>query len=651
MKFTKVNEDGHIQTFYFGDSIHDAWETQATTLESAIRKFRVGCAQPYKYVPENQQVTERITEGQFHEDVVIGAKPKARIPVFISGDRGRKQVASIPVEEPATVPLLTGEISTEVSQAMQIDLSGKNLVGNRQLVDAGMRELDRQKARLELQKAIMEEKLEKLRAQVALGMKSIWMVELYLGSKQELKVLREGQPADVKEPITVMQRVLCMDEELVVWAWFNRPEMLTNNKEAFDYKNLGDFDRWLLESESHLDQIIPAKKGIAALRVRREKKDRGECQSLAEAFAQIEEEACDKQTYILIRNGENLYRLWADTSLWPRMFPRRTEFDVEAWKKERDRDWISSLDKEEWAEAKEGYLRGLIVIQGLLDHTPVFHPLPERIVVFDTACVERTMRLIRDDEPALVADTSLMDWYGYEKWLQEQVRVGARVLWIKQPYYGSKGENPLYEATGIKSVCSWPDPSEIFTIDEAIETKWGRGNWKFKYNPGDTIYPKDRWSNEEPHERTRRVSFRAYSDEVISFDAISLRYLKHLLLDRSQRAHYMSALPMLYRWWNKAKAEFQHEEPFIKLVLAQAGIAHDDPARQNEVARCRRLVRWWKLRTKEARTLQKDEPKALRMILKAFQKGEDYEADPERGLPEPQFIRSQPEPVAEEFAE
>ena len=632
MAFAKIKEDGDIREFWFG--VDKTWKTSTTNLDAAIRRFRVGCPQPYLYVDSSQKIKERVATEIYHEDIVVGAKKGATIPVFTIRDGKRVKVASIPVEEESSVPLLAGDISAEVSAVMRMDLTGQKLVDNRRNVDFQLVEIERKKTMLELQMHEMNAKVEKLKAEVATAMKCIWMVELYLGSKQELHVLRSGAYAPATEPLTVMQRVLCMDEEILVWAWFHKPELLENNEQGFGYQNIADFDRWLLESEANLDQILPAKKGIIALRVRREPK-KHEIKSIADAFAAIEEDACDKQTYILIRNGENLYRIWADTNLWPRFFPRRDEFDLEKLKKDNDGQW-HSWDDEKLEQQRESYMRGLIVLQGLLDHTTIFHPLPEKISVFDTACVERTMRLIRDDELALNADNSMMDWYHYKKFLHGEVRVGARVLYCKEGY---EKDDKLRERTGNGRISDWPSKRVPFIITEHFSKVGGwsyGGEWKFIYKPGDNVYR--RWDDDT--ERKRGVGFRAYCDEVIAFDAVSVRYLKHLLLDRSQREQYARCLPTLRRWWIVAKAEAKAEEPFIRLVLSQAGVQQDDPDWSAKVARCRRLVRWWKLRTKEARTLSTDEAKALRMILKAFQAGEDYDDDPERGLPEPKFVKN-----------
>ncbi len=70
----------------------------------------------------------------------------------------------------------------------------------------------------------------------------------------------------------------------------------------------------------------------------------------------------------------------------------------------------------------------------------------------------------------------------------------------------------------------------------------------------------------------------------------------------------------------------ERERPFVDLVLTQAGVPLTD---ERERSRCERILRWWKLRTKEHRTLDTDEAKALRMVGAAFKRGDDHQNDPE----------------------
>ena len=82
---------------------------------------------------------------------------------------------------------------------------------------------------------------------------------------------------------------------------------------------------------------------------------------------------------------------------------------------------------------------------------------------------------------------------------------------------------------------------------------------------------------------------------VVPVDVISWRVLEHLIRDRNHRADYSSFFLTAFRWWARRKEEQAREKPFIDLVLAQAD------ASEGERARCERLLRWWKLKTKTHR--------------------------------------------------
>ena len=66
--------------------------------------------------------------------------------------------------------------------------------------------------------------------------------------------------------------------------------------------------------------------------------------------------------------------------------------------------------------------------------------------------------------------------------------------------------------------------------------------------------------------------------------------------------------------------------PFVDLVLKSCRVSTGD---EPERARVERLVRWWKTKTKEHRTLTDDSDKAFRMVKKAYEDGEDFDNDPE----------------------
>lgn len=462
------------------------------------------------------------------------------------------------------------------------------------------------------------------------------MIELFLGSKERVKLLREGAPAPTGTPIAVRQRVLCMDEEYAVHQWLRDPEAIG----SFDYKNLPEFDDWLLREPSALDVICPWPKGIVALRPRRERKDRGQPADFFEAMAQAEEAILDQYTYLLIRNGEQLYRIYVDVDIWPRFFASAADAEAAAHAEE-----FGNYHGRDAKQRMKMQMAGLVAVQGILERSTLLAPTSPGLSVFDPRCAE-SFNLVRDDEgeraladgaDALahvtwkdvrrrVSGEDDVSWdaqhelvrQGYESWLQDKVAPGVRVVYTgKTTGHHDKGDCDCTACrTGSPNV-KGPDPRRVYTLRKR------QHGWPYRY---DFLYLPEPWWEGDGH-RQRRVAFGCRAYDVVPIDFVSWRVLEHLLRDRGQREHYGSFFLWAFRWWKLAKAEADRERPFVDLVLRAEGV-EDEPSR----ARVERLVRWWKLKTQEHRALSVDDAKAFRMVRAAFRRGEDYDDDPERGL-------------------
>jgi hypothetical protein len=619
--------DGQLLTYIFGSS-SSSWKTDAISLKKAQRAFRIGAMYPHTY--SNHRVKTQY--GSNYDDVVyLSSEAGATVPVHVSIGGAWKHVTDIEPEgaeaeygpdllaAQSHIQIASEAMGMETSAETSIAVAGANLSAQsrRGLEDATF-DLKKRMASLDLAKRKMEMEVAQMRAELKRRMEQIWMIELFLGSNEEVKRLREGIPAPVSEPISVRQQVLCMDEEIAVYDWLENPERIGE----FDYNHIDDFDAWLLADPAHLDAIFPHQKGIVGLRVRRRAKQRGEAQGymgLSGAFQAHREEQWDKMTYLLVRNGENLYRLWVDIQMFPRLFSSAKDFEpVEGHNKRVAARWT----ERDMKEKQKTYFAGLLVIQGLIERSDLLHPLPKPDLSVVKPEHQKYFNLVRDGEEFLMlADPddpfSNLTWRIYNKWLKSQLRVGTRVLYTGPTYFSKDRDR---RATGHAAP---PDKSEIFTLDEEGGGA-GRASLSFLYLPKDKVYNDDGWGS---HPRKNRVRWSAYSDELIPVDVISWRVLEHLIRDRNNRGQYGSFFLTAFRWWARKKKEQEREKPFVDLVLAQGGASSDA-----DRARCERLLRWWKMKTKTHRTLGEDEPKALRMILKAFLRGDDHDNDPETAL-------------------
>lgn len=555
------------------------------------------------------------------------------------------EIVQIPVEDPETEPsdrLLTqmADTAEDVGTGGLVRSGDTPKASAYQLVPRA--QLSRQHAELEAQKEALSLQVQKLQADMRAmeeEMKrrgeKLWLLGAYLGTSVYVKTLREGKAAPVDTPISVRQRVLCMDEEIAVHLCLTGGAL--DGEDAFDNRHLPHFDTWISTDPSALEAIFPWPKGVCALRVRRNRKERENHGDLFIAMGNAEEAMADTMTYLLVRNGDALYRVSVDADLWPRLLPSAEDAGPAA---NRD-DWDARREREHAEKRTKQQFAGLMAIQGLLAHTEILAPLPYPLDVMNPYHAG-AFNLVRDDEGlGMLEDGSdplhRVTWGEYEDWFQRQVQEGSAVWYVGQRSDHKDGDKisarvpEKYYNRGLP----WPSRDEVYTVTEhfgAPDRKgrtWYSNDGAFLYLPSDETMRPGEDGYMEWQKRQRRVRFEFQYTEVVPVNALSWRILRHILLDRGQRQSYAESFPLIQRFLRHTRALAIRERPFVDLVLAQAGLDPQDRACEGDRARVERLVRWWKVKVKEHRTLGTDEPKALRMVLAAFNRGEDYTDDPE----------------------
>ena len=142
----------------------------------------------------------------------------------------------------------------------------------------------------------------------------LFSIQLYAGMFETIFTLSEGQPAANDEKLRIMQRRLYMDEEC----------LLDYASGGMEFDGMGEFDKWLAKPVNR-ERILPFPRCMVAMRVRRDTKDRDGIG--LSAFIQIREANADKFTYLIIRNGDQAYRVCTDIDFGELMFPERSVFD------------------------------------------------------------------------------------------------------------------------------------------------------------------------------------------------------------------------------------------------------------------------------------------------------------------------------------
>lgn len=625
--------DGQPREWSFGSRKResDTWEVEAVSLKRAVRMFRVGCMFPHAH-SEGRIAVEKPEEHEHERDHYLSSQPGSKVKVYVKVSKKHhgwdwKYVASIPVVDPDAeydhkkIPASVQGVCETGPQGEGTDLITvdqdelRPCDAPRDLMAEAQVALSHKKRDLELMVSEMHHQMALMQDELKRRMRQVWMIDLFVGSKEEVHILRRGAPAPAGTKIAVHQRVLCMDEELAVYHFVHKPEQV----KEFCAESLEDFDAWLLEGRN-VDQIIPQEKGIVALRIRRDPKDRLQFDpaSLGAMFRKMELEEADRMTYVLVRNGENLYRLWVDVKLWPRFFPR-----VDEWDWLTDRSWGSDKDRAD--EEAQRYAGGLLVVQGLVQRSDLLDPVDKSANVF-APDLDEHFTCLRNDESTGISDGETITWDSYRKWMNSRLKTGTRAMFTGRDSYGDS----LGERTGIQSLCDWPEENAVFELRSEkpkSETSYystdKRPRFSFLYMPSDKAGTSG-WSWAEK-DREKRVRFFMFAEELWPVDHISWRVVRALLLDRSQRGDYYEFFPMLARWYRLNKKERRRERPFVDLVLRDSNFGEDDRPRAE------RVLRWWKVKNKYQRAVKKDEPKALRMCVRAMKRGDDPD-DPEKTL-------------------
>lgn len=425
--------------------------------------------------------------------------------------------------------------------------------------------------------------------------KIIWTIELYLGVEEDIMQLQEGQSCTPDVPISFRQRVLYMDEEVAV------AEHEDVNYQGIDFEEIERFDEWVVTNKNY-DRLIPEPKGVVILRIRRNDKD----YQTGSGFFETMINAKNKVTYILIKNGENIYRIWADIIIHPRLFPGKDELQKLAdTTVSGERDW----DKEKAQDKLFSYRQCLILMQGLIERTPIFQPMLGPINLFKPETYDsNTVNFVYDD--CLNLPDGRPPYREWKKGLNIKIQRGTRIYFAgfkwsdihtdKHERYDSyrfdfwtceKPPAGVYSAEGIKD-------KGYFCSSERIKCLW---------NPEDDVYSKDSW---ESHARKRRAPFYLDRDDwcVLNYDLVTLEDVEYYIHSRAERENYLDLLPALFRIKHERLKELKWEKGFIKSLKMIHKISDD------QESLIWKIIDWYKTKVLWKRPVMEDDAKALRMI-------------------------------------
>ncbi len=438
---------------------------------------------------------------------------------------------------------------------------------------------------------------------------AIWSINLYLGRGEEIVELRSGAPAPLDDPIVIHQNLRYMDEECGLDA----------REGGITFANVAAFDRWLLADPANLDRVIPSSKGIVVFHVKRS--DDKQYHSPWEASDKLNANLC--WTYFLIRNGERLYRVYADIVVGQRLFPEPDDYqsvfvrndrryeasETNEYLKPGTREYMKAL--EEAADKQRHYLRILLILQGLLDRTPIFHPMPvARVNLCDPDSYGGLVQLYRSDH--LVLTDGRPTFAEWNHAINQRIDVGCRIIGTFD-YRADIRESKYNEGRIHPAGARYPDSLVLYTLEER-----DGDHFIFRYHRNEEVR-KGGWSSWEYGPAVQRASCWVGRDDrfFLAFDAATEEELAYYAGHRASRKEYRDALPLIEIALKLKRQEREDEQPFRQLLVGQLAQQADSSFESAE-ATVDELITWWKFKNRTHRALLSDDAKALRMIVDEF---------------------------------
>jgi hypothetical protein len=440
--------------FRFGDDYDRYLEIESKTLENAIKLFKVQELWPEKYIAECFKKGLKKNYNDAGEYVYMNIPQEAYIPVFIFDrkkedelyEKWKKEkhknrelkhwndfapVCKLPLSE--CINVRYDELTD--AKYLPLPVEQENAValqwGSQELADAAVSKvkarkmacrIGRQKKdiekkmedlteQLEKQKESLQAEIEKFQDIIRGKIKTLYAIETYLGVYEEITRLASGSAASPDEPITVYQQKCYMDEEVGLTEVDG-----TQFSQGLDYENIEQFDSWITK---RFKRYLYKEKSIMAWEVRRRDRDYGD------KWENNAKNPYNHQTYYLLRNGDNLYRIFSGVGTEETLYPTKEKMEEvfgldEKWKSEGERV----------KRFYEKYLYVFIMLQGLVDRTDVFGTnFAGKIDFINPLRFNKEyIVLVRDAEPDNWLADGRPTWEEYKEANEKTITLGSRVL-------------------------------------------------------------------------------------------------------------------------------------------------------------------------------------------------------------------------------
>ncbi len=506
------------------------------------------------------------------------------------------------VEDADTTALTTtNSAASLISMQQRYELMAQRMERVSKIAEAKARAV---KNSLEAKCRSMKEYCDGIRKQIGRIQEALSLIDLYTGKTIEITTLKEGAIADEAEKFHIRQALLYMDEECKI-----------ADDNGIDANDIPAFVKWLISDQRHIDQVIPEKKAVIAIKPRRAPaKDYGD-----NNYNRIIEQ-WNKYTYFLFRNGDNLYSVDSeDFQVYDRLIPSQKDLERLQDKIKEANEWHKDT-KDIYERFNLRFYRFIMFLQGVINSTDILKPLPHAINMMDEESYKDVVEVVYDDEN-LLGDgrPSFNEWV---KKINEGVSVGSRIIYVPKlerswssrvsskeywgqehllRYYSSGWSMPDTPAIGVYELkcidLSYPR-SDIWMVDGNDKKALG---FLYEDSRPREWYEKDKGARRKVSCRLRDFDF------FLNYDMLSLDDVEYYLNSRIYRTQYLEIMPILLQARKELREEKRQEDAFRDLLIHHSS----KPLTPDVVDEA---IDWWKMKNKYKRPISKDCTKAMRMI-------------------------------------
>jgi hypothetical protein len=209
---------------------------------------------------------------------------------------------------------------------------------------------------------------------------NVHTMRLFLGEEIDIKHIVKGKSAPSSTPLTFMQRMLYLDEEIYIAGLLD----------GFDHSNIQDIPEMFGNDPSLVNRMLPYERSVVITRIRASMKPLEDIpRTFSETMQIFNQQEADRRIQIFVRDGENVWMITADqdTSHAERLFPSFEEINSLFEKRNysfRNKAYetrVISPDHIDYSDARAQhdnralfYKRFLIILWGLHEREGIFGP-------------------------------------------------------------------------------------------------------------------------------------------------------------------------------------------------------------------------------------------------------------------------------------